>query len=106
MKLVQPSLEDIDSVVHTLYQIFTSDIVFAWHLGWIIGDVVDPTRWKVDPSIFNPVYKYFIRNVEVDYEIDGFVLLIESTSEVVSLLRCTRVSILLQHIPCYSETSA
>ena len=49
------------------------------------------------PSIFDSVYEYLVWDVEVDDEIDGFILLIKSFCKVVCLLCCTRVAILLRY---------
>lgn len=78
VKLGETSLEDVDAVVHALYQVVACHIVLSRCLGRVVCCIVYSAGWEMNPSIFDPVYEDFIGDVKVDNKVDGLVLLVES----------------------------
>lgn len=93
VELVQAGTKLLLSVITTLDQGLTSDIVNTSNLGRVEPDVVRATRRRVDQAASDTLNQQLIVNVQVDNTIDGLTLLLQEIIQDTSLVDGTRETI-------------
>ena len=69
---LQTCLDGLFLVIITLDQVFAGLIILAFHLGWVVDDVIGTTGFQVDTASGHPLDDFFIRDIDFNFGIDCY----------------------------------